>query len=339
MEPVRLMNPRTHRTAGLRWLLLALALLPLATLLVQGQEPTSLERRVASLESRSSVDRGARIFRRSCAACHGVDGRGDGPGAADLTPVPRDLTTAGYRFRTTPSGEMPLPGDLERTIRQGLPGSSMPGFRDLFSQDELDDLIAYVYSLRPGFDPSTDLPEAMTFAPITPVADADQDAGNGEALYRLVGCWRCHGLAGDGRGPAAKTLTDEEERPLPSTDFRHDPFKGERTVEAVVGALRTGLNGTPMPSYDEAMMLVRGDVGDAPSLEGLISTEAQQALRAFLDRAPTAAELGAMSDEERATLRDRRLAALARYVLSFDRRPGVGSRLFHQRPEREARKR
>jgi hypothetical protein len=44
-----------------------------------------------------------------------------------------------------------------------------------------------------------------------------------------------------------------------------------------------------------------------------------------------------MGVEERTELRDRRLAALAHYVLSLDRREGLVYRLFHEEPEREGR--
>jgi hypothetical protein len=49
--------------------------------------------------------------------------------------------------------------------------------------------------------------------------------------------------------------------------------------------------------------------------------------------------LDALGPEGRNDLRDRRLVALAYYVLSFDRREGFWYRLFRQQPEQEARKR
>jgi mono/diheme cytochrome c family protein len=33
------------------------------------------------------------LYRRYCASCHGIEGRGDGPAAEALTPRPTDLTT------------------------------------------------------------------------------------------------------------------------------------------------------------------------------------------------------------------------------------------------------
>lgn len=38
------------------------------------------------------AEQGATLFRRHCAVCHGLDGRGDGPAAGALRQVPADLT-------------------------------------------------------------------------------------------------------------------------------------------------------------------------------------------------------------------------------------------------------
>ena len=41
----------------------------------------------------TSADSGARdLYLRYCASCHGLEGRGDGPGAARLQPPPANLT-------------------------------------------------------------------------------------------------------------------------------------------------------------------------------------------------------------------------------------------------------
>src|SRR5947208_15073663 len=40
---------------------------------------------------------GQRLFVRHCSACHGVEGRGDGPAAPALQPPPADLTRIAQR--------------------------------------------------------------------------------------------------------------------------------------------------------------------------------------------------------------------------------------------------
>ena len=279
--------------------------------------------------------RGRVLFARSCAACHGLEGKGDGPGARQLDPRPRDLTTQQFRFRSTPTGSLPLPADLERTIRDGLPGTAMPGFGKTFSAEQLADLIAFLYSLQPPEVLERALPEPVEPGPV-PAASAEL-VRDGRSLYYLSGCWRCHGAHGRGDGPSAKALVDESERPIRAPDFRHDPLKRGRAPEDVVRILRTGLNGAPMPSYDEAMLVPRDDPADTEALEGLLSAEERSSIEAFRSASPTREELSRMTDAERAALRDERLAALAQYVLSLGHRRGPWYWSFVERPERERR--
>ena len=279
--------------------------------------------------------RGRVVFARACAACHGLEGHGDGPAARQLDPRPRDLTTQQYRFRSTPTGSLPLPADLERTIRDGLPGTAMPGFRDIFSAEQLADLIAFLYSLQPPEVLERALPAPVEPGPIPePTAEVVHD---GRALYYLSGCWRCHGARGRGDGPSARGLVDESERPIRAPDVRHDPLKRGRAPADVVRILRTGLNGAPMPSYDEAMLVARDDPADTVGLEELLSAEELSSIEAFRSGSPSREELSRMSEAERAALRDERLGALAQYVLSLGHRRGPYAWLLVERPERERR--
>ncbi|HXV75824.1 MAG TPA: c-type cytochrome [Candidatus Polarisedimenticolaceae bacterium] len=295
----------------------------------------SLAAAVAGSAAAADVERGARLFARSCAACHGTSGKGDGPGARQLDPRPRDLTTRQYRYRSTPTGSLPLPADLERTIRDGLPGTSMPGYGELFSSDQLDDLIAFVYSLQPAAVLEDPLPAPLAIGPL-PEATPER-IRDGHALYLLSGCATCHDVRGRGKGPSARTLVDESERPIRPPDLRHDPLERGRDPEDVVRILRTGLNGAPMPSYDDAMLIARGDVSDVAGFTD--DPDVRTMLEDFLRSSPTREEIDAMSESDRAALRDGRLAALAYYVLSLGRRQGACYWLFVERPEREPRSR
>jgi mono/diheme cytochrome c family protein len=51
-----------------------------------------------------------------------------------------------YKFKSTVQGKKPSRGDLERTIRMGLPGTSMPSF-GLLEDDDLTALVDYVIYL------------------------------------------------------------------------------------------------------------------------------------------------------------------------------------------------
>lgn len=281
--------------------------------------------------------RGVRTFAQACAACHGALGRGNGPAAADLDPPPRNLTVEAFRFRTTPSGSPARLEDLERTIRRGLPGSSMPAFDGLLSDLEIAELIGFLDTLRPTAAGGEEPPPALAIPSISP--PTPEATREGRALYVLLECWRCHGVHGSGRGPSTRGLTDDDGRPIRATDFRRDPFKGGREPADVVRSLRTGLNGTPMPSYDEALVFARESFGDPPALDERLPQGAVREVQEFLRSAPSQGELDRLGENGRSELRDRRLAALAHYVLSLDRRGSVASWLLHQRPEREARRR
>ena len=152
------------------------------------QRLSELESTLEELQLERAVEQGKKIYARACAACHGSDGQGAGPAAADLDPRPRDLTSRQFRFRTTASGEPPTPEDLERTIRRGLPGTSMPAFDELFSTPEMDDLVRFVQSLQSTGQ--ADEPPSPVAVPTVPQPDAGT-IEQGRAIYLTSGCWRC----------------------------------------------------------------------------------------------------------------------------------------------------
>jgi mono/diheme cytochrome c family protein len=89
----------------------------------------------------ASPARGAAVFRSRCTACHGAEGRGDGPAAAALRPRPPDLTRS-ERVRTTSAAE------LLAFLRVGR--WPMPAFGSTLTNRELGDLVAW---LRAGNEP------------------------------------------------------------------------------------------------------------------------------------------------------------------------------------------
>jgi mono/diheme cytochrome c family protein len=49
------------------------------------------------LDTTTDEARGGDLYRRYCASCHGVEGRGDGPLGCCMSPPPSDLTTLAKR--------------------------------------------------------------------------------------------------------------------------------------------------------------------------------------------------------------------------------------------------
>ena len=78
----------------------------------------------------SLVEEGKNIFQSTCTACHGADGKGDGPAAGGLIPAPRNFTkNEGWINGPTISG-------IFKTITEGISGSGMASFSQLSPEDK-----------------------------------------------------------------------------------------------------------------------------------------------------------------------------------------------------------
>src|SRR4029079_16257156 len=66
----------------------------------------------------------------------------------------------------------------------------------------------------------------------------------------------CHGNFGRGDGPSAPTLTDDFGHPIRAADLAQDwTFRGGSTREDIFRTMSTGFNGTPMPSFADALTI------------------------------------------------------------------------------------
>jgi putative copper export protein/mono/diheme cytochrome c family protein/peroxiredoxin len=83
-----------------------------------------------------SIAHGLQLYSDHCAVCHGDEGYGDGPAASGLRPRPADLTGQHTADHTA--------GDIFWWLTHGKPGTAMPGFQDLLSEEERWDLINVV---------------------------------------------------------------------------------------------------------------------------------------------------------------------------------------------------
>jgi cytochrome c oxidase cbb3-type subunit 2 len=192
---------------------------------------------------------GERVYLESCAACHGQRGDGKGPEADRLKTKPRDFTGGMYKFRSTPSGSLPLDEDIFRTISRGVRTTSMLAQLHL-SEQERWAVTEYLKTFSPRLkDKKT--PEPISI-PAQPSPDAELLA-LGTRMYADAGCIQCHGSRGKADGASAKELKDDWGEPIPPTDLTLKPFKSGPNPEDLYRTLSTGLNGTPMPSYAEVL--------------------------------------------------------------------------------------
>ena len=159
------------------------------------------------------VDRGAELFQQDCAACHGISGRGDGFVGQVLLCKPKNLAAIRFSLKL-----------LSHVLWNGKRGTSMPSWRSL-PQKDLSALAAYVQSLHPPEKGGAVSPEVPQ---------------RGKEVF-ILNCAPCHGVAGDGKGPAAATLT-----PGPANFKLKQPDS-----DYILEVLSSGIPGTAMPAWEE----------------------------------------------------------------------------------------
>lgn len=197
-----------------------------------------------------NAKRGKALYQRYCIFCHGTDGDGNGESAPFLDPKPRDFTKAMFKCRSTPSGTLPLDTDLYDTISRGVHASGMPSWKPLLRQERVD-MVAYIKTFAPLFQ--EEKPGAPVSVPPAPPT-SPESVKHGAELFQTMNCWLCHGKDGKGHGPSASSLTDSKGYPITPFDFTSGTrFKCGETDQEMFRDLMTGLDGTPMPSFADAM--------------------------------------------------------------------------------------
>ena len=166
---------------------------------------------VPKLSAQGDLQKGRELYVRNCASCHGMNGTGDGPGAASLRPLPANLAEHEYTLDRVAS-----------VLWNGVAGSSMPAWRD-FPPEDLAALARTVQAFHVA-QPEPNLPPNVLEL--------------GAKVY-AANCKQCHGENGAGDGTAALQF------PLAPANLR-----GQRpTLAQAVRALRNGVEGTEMAPW------------------------------------------------------------------------------------------
>lgn len=183
-----------------------------------------------------AIDEGKKLFAVGCSSCHGLNGQGSGSGPSLV-----GVGSAAVDFQVG-TGRMPAQ----------QPGAQVPKKKNIYSQNEIDQLAAFVASLGPG--------------PVTPTKDqytaTETDAvSKGGELFR-TNCAQCHNFAG-----AGGALTQGKYAPsLENVDPKH-----------IFEAMQTGPQNMPafpdttMPEKQkqEIVAFVRYQANEAPNPGGL----------------------------------------------------------------------
>lgn len=203
------------------------------------------------------VGRGRRLYRAACATCHGVSGNGKGPSAKAYRTKPRDFTEAKYKWRSTVTGLVPLDRDIYKTISRGVTGTAMPTWERLFSPRDRWRLVQYIKTFSDRFEeelaemePEEDIIEVPKAPKPTP-----EMVTRGKEIYAELQCSKCHGETGRGDGPSSAALTNEDGTKARIFDFTSGQYRCSRggEPEDIYRAFYTGINGTPMPSWSDAI--------------------------------------------------------------------------------------
>lgn len=192
-------------------------------------------------------------YRRYCVGCHGEAGDGQGENTPWLDPKPRNFTLATFKCRSTLTGTLPLDSDLYNSIARGFTNSNMPIWNTLTNQERAD-LVAMIKTFSPRWE--KEKPGDPIKIPAEPPVTI-QSISHGKALFTKLECWKCHGPQGKGDGPSASTLTDSQDNPIRPYNFAagkdDSRFKCGSTNEDIYKIFMTGLDGTPMPSFNDTI--------------------------------------------------------------------------------------
>ena len=101
-----------------------------------GAPPQAAKRTNPNPPTEVSIERGKELYQKHCTACHGPEGRGDGPLAAKLNPRPSNLVqTAGHH----PDGDIAWKIEIGR--------GPMPAWKGVLSKDDIWHLTNFIQSL------------------------------------------------------------------------------------------------------------------------------------------------------------------------------------------------
>jgi high-affinity iron transporter len=209
---------------------------------------------------------GRTLYERSCASCHGMAGKGDGPAGRGMNPAPPAIGDANAMSDVSPA-------TMYRIVSVGIGGTPMPGYAATMTPEQRWNIVSYLLSLR-----------------ATPKQIAE-----GEGLY-TQGCVQCHGVLGAGDGASARALSRAPQ------EIGAFAWQAARNDLELANVVRAGMPGTAMPpsthltpeqarnvvAYLRTMPLKtipvavvdRGKEGDARAAAGQVLSLLEQSLAA-----------------------------------------------------------
>lgn len=182
----------------------------------------------------TQVEKGKQLYLEGCSSCHGLEAQGTQTG-----PTLIGVGAAAVHFQVS-TGRMPL----------AAPGAQAPSKENVYSEEDIAAMAAYVASLAPG--PAIPTAEQLDYA--------DADVAFGGELFR-INCAQCHQAAGQGGA---------------LTNGKYAPNLMNATPAVIYEAMLTGPQNMPvfadtqLPTSDkQAIIAYVRELQDSPSQGGL----------------------------------------------------------------------
>jgi mono/diheme cytochrome c family protein len=130
-------------------------------------------------------------------------------------------------------------------INDGMPGTAMPDWGDMLSEQDIWDLIAHL-KIFAGLEEEVPS-EQVDYG--TRVASSPESIARGKQLFHEGDrCSECHGE--DGKGDAIKRLKDDSGfRTWPRNLTKPWTFRASNDQKDIYTRISTGIAGTQMPSF------------------------------------------------------------------------------------------
>jgi len=187
----------------------------------------------------------AATYKELCERCHGEKGDGHGKVAWYIDPSPRDFTKEG--FMVSKPRER-----FVASIKEGVPGTSMPPWGRALKDDQADGVLSYVLKTFARIDAPS--PKNHNVPDRNPVETSAASIARGERTF-LDRCTGCHGRKADGKGPNSLDIF-----PHPR-NLRNSWFVGKVEDRRLFDSILYGVQGTAMPSWID-YGLSKEDTGD-----------------------------------------------------------------------------
>src|SRR5207248_2894066 len=128
-------------------------------------------------------------------------------------------------------------------------GTSMPSWKEFLTGDSLRAVIGYIKAFSPRFQSEHTLliksPAARDVNPKSIEA--------GKQLFVKLQCGSCHGADATGQNATAANFKDDWGNNLATPNLTEPwTFRGGSSVAEIYQRMRTGIDGSPMPSYKES---------------------------------------------------------------------------------------